>query len=124
MSVPVSVNDYEGAIYTVILIVVYLMLLGISVVFFQFHIPMVLAIHQIALVAFSIILGIFVVRRFRKGIFSFVSVITRTNLVPVVSAAAATAAAASSATEEILPTDPSAAAAAFGLEVFGGDPNF
>lgn len=118
-------NDYEGIIYSGVLIVVYLLLLAGSVVFLKFKIPLMIALQQVALVLVTVIVGVTLVRKFRKSLFSFMSVITNTNLIPLtahnstLSAAAITTA----AIAEQLP-DPVSTAAAFGLEVFGGDPNF
>lgn len=111
--------DYEGFIYTAVLLLLYFCLLGVSVLVFHFYIPVVIALHQIALVSLSVMLGVFLVRKFRKNIYSFVSVITQTNLVPVAPASAVAAAATS-----LDLVDPTSTAAALGLEMFTGEPNF
>lgn len=134
--------DFEGMIYSFVMIFLYLLLLAVGIVVFHMDITVITVLQQIGIVFLTIVGGVTIVRKFRKQLCSLMSVLTNTNLVTItpatspISAAAALTAAATASPSFSSMTDSShhafpleipdiaSTAAAFGLELFSGDPNF
>jgi hypothetical protein len=103
--------DYESVIYTIVLLSVYLIGMAVSILLLDMSIPIFIALQQLALVSISIPLGLFLVRRFRRTLYSLAGVISNTSVVPIGGGVGGVGGSASDFLAE-------------GLEIFTGEPNF